>query len=252
LISVQKIKTTLNDITSLVVKHRHTIDDIAELAVVCRRDGLDALMLFEQQRLCDFFAKELRKGTFAIPADATARGIRDQFCRYLEREAKSSPMLYVWNPLQHLKRKAFTSRSKKDLPIVPLIVYATWIENWLNMVIIVSMLKQNSSNTKIRDACDQGIASKLTFLSTGLGLPQIPSELNEYVTKLARERNELVHFKWKGITLQERKALTRRIIELVDDGPTMVKKLQQYEFQSIDSQFTPVVTKVFPRSKHNN
>ena len=133
--------------------------------------------------------------------------------------------------------RARQSRKEKNFSM-SVLMYATWVEHTLNMMIlnlaVKKLMLKSHFNTMIKEA---SIRSKSTWLLPLLGGKTLSPITITRIQKLADSRNAFIHYKW-GQTV---KAAKFDQINALEDAEKLVKTLQRYRIS--------VTKRVSPRSK---
>ena len=222
------------------------MEKIVEIAIRCKVAGLKGLSVEERQELCDFFCKEIRKGSFRIPDDDSENIIR-QFCEYIEAETANEEMLVVIDFHQVLKNAA-ENLSKESVPISALILYASLVEHWLSMLIVVALTKRGDNRLSIDKFLKAywTISEKLACLEDKLGFSALQPDTRKFIDDLMRLRNDHVHYKWNALSKEENLALRKDIRDVVSSAPKHISTLKTYEFVNLDAVYIPALKKIFP------
>jgi hypothetical protein len=89
--------------------------------------------------------------------------------------------------------------SSRAHPIEAVILYATWMEHWLNSLLLTTMLRRDMTEAHALQLIRQAnIEAKLSGLWSLVELPALQEEHVKRIKFLAEVRNEHVHYKWKG------------------------------------------------------
>jgi hypothetical protein len=112
---------------------------------------------------------------------------------------------------------------------IAVILYATWIEHFLNQVVL------NGTARKGLPAADGyqmlreiNLKSKATWLLPLVGLRRISEAHVNVLVRLSETRNQYVHYKWKGIDEDEPHD-AKRLESLIEDAEKTITYLRRYE-----------------------
>lgn len=87
---------------------------------------------------------------------------------------------------------------QSDKPLIACLLYATWLEHWLNaMIFTIGERSGISYDDLARRVGKSNIHQKLDRLLPELGVPQISGEHDARIRKVVRLRNDYVHYKWE-------------------------------------------------------
>jgi hypothetical protein len=211
----------------------------------CLREGIAALSAREQRALANLFRDETRKGAFRLPAS----DILTSFCQHIVDEfPHQHTTQVVYDYLPYLRRRAKLAARSNSVPLVSLVLYATWLEHWINMVITVAMLRNQVSQTEVDRYFDSqpNFASKLAQLGPVLALPPLPRTLQGPVKKLIACRNDYVHYTWRGSHSGHAHRRHSNLRNIVLRAPELLVRLRAWEVDALDAQFRPISRRLFP------
>jgi hypothetical protein len=122
------------------------------------------------------------------------------------------------------------SFSRDDEHQLACLVYATWVEHWLNSAIAHQAkrkgLEEGDVVTIIREA---SVRAKVSWLPKVLGLKPIAKHHVAAITKLTEARNAFVHYKWKMVNVEEDDPLTIGTVAALKFFEKTVRYLHRYE-----------------------
>ncbi len=223
--------------------------DLPELASKCLTSGLGGLTHEEFSALRDFFRKEIRKGAYR-PQAATPAGTLEDFCKRLAA-VDSVAVVSVIDYQLYLRRHALALASAGEpMPLASLILYATWAEHWLNMMITVGMLRQQKLEQEVAEyfAARPRFKDKVDLLGSPLNMSPPPTSLRATLIQLVKTRNSYVHYNWEGRQSRELRKEHDGVRALVGRAEALLDGLITYERSVLDAPFDELVEKVFPRA----
>lgn len=115
-----------------------------------------------------------------------------------------------------------------------LLVFATWLEHYVNSIIEGQARKAKLPHDEISQILRETSMAKgkLTWLLQLLELPRLtPKKLN-LINRIMDLRNGFVHYKWKLQNLDEYR-VDKEIVSVMKQADGLVKYLQQYEQRNI-------------------
>lgn len=156
-------------------------------------------------------------------------GMVNYVTKYMKgRRRKRTPFFTVIDHRDTILKEArlFSNSHKSELA---LLLYATWIEHFVNSLVEGAARKKKLPIHQVSDLIrDTPIRAKLSWLLHLLGLPPIPHSRQQYIEQIMQTRNSFVHYKWKFKNLDDNSddAQLKKII-----GPTerIVSYLKHYE-----------------------
>lgn len=211
----------------------------------CLREGIAALSAREQRALAILFRDETRKGAFQPPTT----DVLNCFCQHIVTEfPQQHTTQVVYDYLPYLRRRAGLAARSRSLPLVALVLYATWLEHWVNMVITVATLRNRIPQADVDRYFDghPRFEDKLTELGAALSLPTLPAALRGQVTKLMKCRNDYVHYTWQGYHIGGAHRRHANLRNIVKQAPPLLKTLREWEFDALDARFKAMSRRLFP------
>ncbi len=208
------------------------------------RGGLTALSEKDRVGLADLFVKEVRKGSFK-PAGNTDDEIRKVFLEHVQASFVESGDVQAVIDFQ--PRLVATARSLVGLahPIESLILYATWVEHWLNATLLTTALRRGLSEAEAIQLVRQGVETKLASIWRLLELPTIPDDHIRKLKALAEVRNEHVHYKWKGQDPDVLFSPGARLSLALADVDDLVRSLVLFELDELLATDIAVANRLF-------
>lgn len=113
----------------------------------------------------------------------------------------------------------------QDQPFFACLMYATWIEHWINGVIIdLASRKGIDDGSKISIIRESNIRAKLGWLPKVLGAPEFEEAHRNTALKVIESRNGFVHYKYKAHEESSRTEL----VTLIGQFDETVSYFEQY------------------------
>lgn len=111
-----------------------------------------------------------------------------------------------------------------------LILYATYIEHWLNSMIIVAARGRGLSKAQCEDlAKSTSIQRKLDWAFALLGIPPLDDTRRGQLMEATNERNAYVHYKWTGRTSAEHAEAGVRLIRILGNMDSLLEYLAEFQ-----------------------
>jgi len=217
---------------------------IAHLIDRFETGGYEVLKESERAYLALLFAGDVRKGEFAVEGEDDV-ATRKQFCAHVRRAFLNEEFRVV---LDH--RDAIATQAKalvgERRPLASLILYATWVEHWLNAVVVTTAIRRgvapDQSEQIVRDA---RLQAKITWLFQLAGLPPLQDEHRRAIVALTDLRNAYVHYKWSGRTPEELAKEEERLRETVQRCEDLLGYLREYERKHISGEMPQAAKRLF-------
>ncbi len=210
--------------------------------------GPAALTQSEQQAIANLFRDETRKGSFVIPEQGALRS----FCEHvLASFPDQHTTQIVYDYLPHLQRRGRSAARGKAVPLVALILYATWVEHWTNMVLTVGMLRRGQTEAQIGSYFSRQprFEDKVGQLGGALGLPPLGAQARAQLLKLMRCRNDFVHYTWEGSHIGAAKRRQANIRNIVQKAPALLATLRAWEFRALDAPNITIIRRLLPKAR---
>jgi hypothetical protein len=225
---------------------------MSALASRCLGQGLLNLAPAEQDALRDLFVKECRKGAFK-PSGSDATAILKEFCVHVRAEfADTGTVMTVFDfqPLLRATAEKVASEAEQSTkaPIAALILYATCVEHWVNMMIAVAKLRQGYTVEAILEFLSdkrRRFEEKLGHIGPQSGLSELPTDTRNKVTDLMGTRNDYVHYVWKGEPDRTVRNHVAHVTALVKSAPKLLVALDRFEEESLDTTYAEVCRAIF-------
>lgn len=96
---------------------------------------------------------------------------------------------------------AHRKRGRHDFAIM---FYATWVEHWVNGMILVGATRMGLEPAEARQFLrETRLPSKVGHLWTLLFGEPLPDGVGGKIAKVAKARNDFIHYKWEGFPVDE-------------------------------------------------
>lgn len=190
------------------------------------------------------YIKEARKGAFH-PSGNDADAMRIAFCEHVEREFGPS-VLTVIDCLPYFRQKA-KDQLGDETPLAALVLYATWLEHWINVLMSMAMLRDGAMESDV----DAYIASrprskdKVERLRS-LCRSQFPDEELGWIFQVIKTRARYHHYVWKGKSERWIRKDLKGMGALVRKGDKMLSGLLAFERAEFDEKHLALADEMFP------
>lgn len=217
---------------------------VTELASRCAVEGVSSLRDDERAELRSLYLKEARKGSFR-PESADPSTIRTAFCEHVQREFGPA-VLTVVDYLPYLRRKA-SEQLSDPTPLAALVLYATWIEHWVNVLIGIGMQRHGNTESEVEDyfALQPRFKDKIERLASLCSAP-LPTKPFGWVHQVMRTRARYHHYVWKGMPGARIAKDVRGTAALARKGEAMIDQLLAFERSEFDAPLESLAFELFP------
>lgn len=220
---------------------------VTEYAKRCARDGLDSLTESEVDELRSLFMKEVRKGAFRPAGDDPAE-VRVEFCNHVQREFGPS-VLTVIDALPYFRRKA-DEQLDDEIPLASLLLFATWIEHWVNVLITMGMQRRGQTEVAI-DAyfkVRRPFVDKVPHLQS-LCANSLPDKPRGWLIQVMKTRARYHHYIWKGAPDRLVQKDLKGIVALMHRGDRMIEGVLTFEYSEFDAPWIATSLELFPPTR---
>lgn len=217
---------------------------VAQLASRCITDGPDALNSAEREELRALYMKEARKGAFR-PPDGDVDLVRRRFCEHVQREFNSSTLLVI-DALPYFRRKA-REQADDDVPLASLILYATWIEHWINVLISIGMQRDGATEADVEAYFKTQPRSKAKVERLkSLSRAPLPEKEFGWLLQVIKTRGRYHHYSWAGRPRGWVEKDGKGVAALIRRAEQMIDRLLAFEHAEFDASLLPLAFKIFP------
>jgi hypothetical protein len=217
---------------------------IAYLIDGYERGGLAALDEHERRHLAFLFAGDVRKGEFALGGEDDL-DMRKRFCAHARHTFLEGEWRVALDHRDTIESQA-RALSAERRPLAAIILYSTWVEHWLNAVVVTAAIRcgvsSDDSEQIVRDA---PLRAKSTWLLQLAGLPPLAEEHRRAILGLTELRNAYVHYKWTGRTPEELAQEEVRLRQTVDRCEPLLEYLRKYEAEHISGDIPAAAERLF-------
>jgi hypothetical protein len=180
--------------------------------------------------------------------DRPAGDVLVDFVRYLRRAAAQPDTAALDVTIDHGTPLLEHARSLAvdERPVASAILYATWVEHWINGV-LATVADRIPLDKKDRDALLRrpSMDDKLGWVWRFLSLTPLEPVHRGRVKALTDLRNSYVHYKWEGRTPEAHSQSDEQLRALVAAFPETVAYLDHYRRQHFDGRALDIVARVF-------
>jgi len=219
---------------------------LADLARRCKSGGVRALSRPERREFKTLFEKEIRKLAFK-PRSSNVRKILAQFCDHVVCgfDATAQPVVVMYSR-PYLRRTA-RRLTKHRVPTASLILYAAWIEHWVNIMVTVAMLRSGKMPNKPLQflKTQPRFDDKLKKLASALGLTSLPKKIRDSLIQVVKQRNQHLHFTWEGKSPERVRRDETTVRGIVNRCEAILDAALAFEYQQFDAPHAQLVSSVF-------
>jgi hypothetical protein len=217
-------------------------NSLADIARRCKAGGIRALPRGERREFRGLLQKELRKCAFR-PVSIRPTEVLREFCDHVIGgfDVSAKPVAVV-DSQPYLRRNA-KRLAKQSVPVASLILYAAWIEHWVNMMVTVAMLREGHAPGKPLQCLKSQprFKDKLAILAKSLGVA-LPKKLRDAVIQVVDLRNGYVHFVWEGKAPRRISKDVGTLQSVVARCETILEDAARFEFERFDAPYVKLVS----------
>lgn len=227
---------------------------LSVLAARVRQAGILSIPALDRRTLRDVFAQELRKGAVNVAAMDDARALAC-LCEHVERAfaiAHTTALVAEMRPRLafHARHSAALDSRAKRVPVTALLLYATWIEHWLNLVLTLARLRRGESARDIESYLESGrptFKARADYLRDALGLRYEGSTpVPARAIRLMALRGRVFHHPWRGLSKGRFASHLGEIGSVVRDAPALLADLSEREHAWFDRPHEALLDRLFP------
>jgi hypothetical protein len=217
---------------------------VSDLASQCALEGVASLRDDERDELRSLFLKEARKGAFRPGSGDSAR-IRAAFCAHVQREF-GADVLTVIDCLPYFRRKA-SEQLSDPIPLASLMLYATWIEHWVNVLISIGTQRRGGTDTDVENyfRSRPRFKDKVAHLES-LCSTRLPSKARGWLLQIMATRTRYHHYVWKGMPGMWVTKDLKGATALTKTGEEMINQLLAFEHTEFDAPLEHLASELFP------
>jgi len=210
-----------------------------------RQDGLAGLDEAARRELALHLVHEARKGAFGLEHE-TDEALLIAFMAHFQAEFIDDQDVhlvldYSWGIREQARALAAQGRL-----VEPIILFATWVEHWLNGALLTRSLKHGLGYDHAQQLLREStLKAKYTWIWALLELPPLLPDTLARLQRLSDTRNQYVHYKWPAQPAEAVDVPDARLVAIVDDAEPLCRLLVDYELDNISSPALPIAERVF-------
>lgn len=181
-----------------------------------------------------------------LPKSFDKQRDRSKFAQVLTRAYIEEEYAEVLDYRRRLLNSAGRHKRQRA-PIIALILYATWIEHTVNVIVIgAARLKGVSGDVDAvaRSIVGADFTARVTRIWTQYEAPLLDRTQRTKLIRLMKLRNDMVHYKWIGEHPDKLQSSLSHMRTTVQQAPTLVRYLRTIERQVTTARFRPRVRKL--------
>lgn len=223
------------------------MSNLARLAEKALAGGWTSLSLDEQEALRSLFYKETRKGAFH-PIDDDAETFAS-FLRHVSNAFAPGAYLTVVDFLPYFQEIALAHAGDR-WPLASLILYAAWIEHWVNVLIAMGVLRSGGTDAGLKSyfATQPRFEDKISKVRE-LSRSAPPKKEFDWLVQIMKTRNDYLHYTWEGRSQRALDQSLRGIGPLVRKAEKMIAGLLAFEHTEFDAPFEDLAARIFPPAR---
>ena len=212
-----------------------------------QQGGLQALDEAARQELAFLLIHEARRGSFSLdhPSDeALVAAFIDHF-QAQHQYAEVQDVKIVLDYSRDLRAQARELAAAGHV-VAPIILYATWVEHWLNGILLTRSLARKVASEQAQNLLREASArAKYSWVWTLLELPPLSREDLLRLQRLSDTRNQYVHYKWPFQPPEAVEVPDARLQAILEEAEPLCRRLVDYDLDHISSPALPVAERVF-------
>lgn len=222
------------------------MSDLDELFDRFERLGPSELSRADAERLAQLIQSDSRCCT-ALPRSFGNRRARKRFRRALHRAWIEEQYAEVLDYRPRLLRSAARHRRHRA-PLLAIVLYATWIEHSVNAIVIgaarVSGQWTRSADELARHIVAADFHARLNGMWSKFKAPPLDRLIKKRLDKFMTLRNQLVHYKWIGVTPERLAEDLGHMRTIAATAPELVTHLRRAERQVTTISYRPRIRRL--------
>jgi hypothetical protein len=212
-----------------------------------QQGGLGALDEAAREELGFLLIHEARRGSFSLdhPSDEAlvAAFISHLRSQYQYGDAQDVKIVLDYSRDLRAQARELTAAGQV---VSPIILYATWVEHWLNGILLTRSLARKVPYAQAQSLLREASArAKYSWIWTLLELPPLSLEDLLRLQRLSDTRNQYVHYKWPFQPPEAVETPDARLQAILEEAEPLCRRLVDYDLDHISSPALPVAERVF-------
>jgi hypothetical protein len=198
-----------------------------------------------RQELGFLLIHEARKGSFSLDHPSDDAVVAAFISHFRARYADPQDVKIVLGYSSDLRAQARELTAAGHL-VSPIILYATWVEHWLNGILLTRALARKvpyeHAQSLLREASAR---AKYSWVWALLDLPPLGLEDLLRLQRLSDTRNQYVHYKWPFQPPEAVEIPDARLRAILEEAEPLCRRLVDYDLDHISSPALAVAERVF-------
>jgi hypothetical protein len=207
--------------------------------------GLGALDQPAREELGFLLIHEARRGSFSLDHPSDEALVAAFISHFRAQYVDGQDVKIVLGYSRDLRAQARELTAAGHL-VSPIILYATWVEHWLNGILLTRALARKVPYEQAQGLLREASArAKYSWVWTLLDLPPLSLEDLLSLQRLSDTRNQYVQYKWpfqppEGVEIPD-----ARLRAILEEAEPLCRRLVDYDLDHISSPALPVAERVF-------
>jgi hypothetical protein len=207
--------------------------------------GLGALDQAAREELGFLLIHEARRGSFSLDHPSDEALVAAFISHFRAQYVEGQDVKVVLGYSRDLRAQARELTAAGHL-VSPIILYATWVEHWLNGILLTRALARKVPYEQAQGLLREASArAKYSWVWTLLDLPPLSLEDLLSLQRLSDTRNQYVQYKWpfqppEGVEIPD-----ARLRAILEEAEPLCRRLVDYDLDHISSPALPVAERVF-------
>ena len=198
-----------------------------------------------RQELGFLLIHEARKGSFSLDHPSDDALVAAFISHFRARYADPQDVKIVLGYSSDLRAQARELTAAGHL-VSPIILYATWVEHWLNGILLTRALARKVAYEHAQSLLREASArAKYSWVWALLDLPPLGLEDLLRLQRLSDTRNQYVHYKWPFQPPEAVEIPDARLRAILEEAEPLCRRLVDYDLDHISSPALAVAERVF-------
>jgi hypothetical protein len=207
--------------------------------------GLGALDQAAREELGFLLIHEARRGSFSLDHPSDEALVAAFISHFRAQYVDGQDVKIVLGYSRDLRAQARELTAAGHL-VSPIILYATWVEHWLNGILLTRALARKVPYEQAQGLLREASArAKYSWVWTLLDLPPLSLEDLLSLQRLSDTRNQYVQYKWPFQPPEAVQIPDARLRTILEEAEPLCRRLVDYDLDHISSPALPVAERVF-------
>jgi hypothetical protein len=205
------------------------------------------ILALGSELVASFAEDQIADGTLD-PTGKSATEIAVEVGRRIRKKlTKGCDVVLITSHQNGLLEQARSYRQKNKSEYACLF-YATWLEHWVNLLLVRSRSGLNSAERQ-QMLRELSFRAKFSWMLSALGYPRIPASHLNRVARISEGRNAFVHYKWQGKPMERDDADEARMSKELQGIEGTIRYLVRFEDRHLLKGSRKILAEISPKAR---